>query len=184
VTRVFRYILVNDYGMAPCVDRGWISLATCKPKIRASAKVGDWVAGFVPSPAPRGLVVWAGRVSRRLEVGDYEREFRGRADAVYQLKDDGTFERLRPDYHPEPDNMRKDLSAPVLVFDPSASWYFGARPLILPDDLMFLAAGGRGHRVNGATETDVEAFGTWLQQVSPPMIGKNPRARSVSARKC
>jgi hypothetical protein len=39
--RIFRYILKNDSGMAPCIDNGLVSLATCKPKIRASAQHGD-----------------------------------------------------------------------------------------------------------------------------------------------
>jgi hypothetical protein len=62
MTRILRYILQHDTGMAPCVDNGLVSLATCKPKIRAGARSGEWVIGFRPSPAPRGLMVWAGRV--------------------------------------------------------------------------------------------------------------------------
>src|SRR5262245_14974675 len=100
MTRMLRYILQHDTGMAPCVDDGLVSLATCKPKIRASANPGDWVIGLRPSPAPRGLVVWAGRVAHSIGVGEYERQHRGRSDAVYRIKPDGGFERLRPDYHP------------------------------------------------------------------------------------
>ena len=96
MTRIFRYILQHDTGMAPCIDRGLLSLATCKPKIRAGARVGEWVIGFRPSPAPRGLVVWAGRVAQSLEVGDYERKYRGRSDAVYRAKVGGGYNRLQP----------------------------------------------------------------------------------------
>jgi hypothetical protein len=96
MTRIFRYILKNDTGMAPCIDGGLVSLAACKPKIRGSAQPGDWVVGFFPKPEPRGLVAWAGRISRRVEIGDYEAEFRGRSDAVYRAKPNGEFKRLRP----------------------------------------------------------------------------------------
>jgi hypothetical protein len=174
VTRIFRYILRNDNGMAPCIDRGLVSLATCKPKIRGSAQPGDWVVGFYPKE-PLGFVAWAGRISRRLEVGYYEAEFRGRSDAVYQAKPNGKFKRLRPDYHPEANEIRKDLSAPVLVFDPASTWYFGNSPRMLPDSLMFLAAKGRGHRVNGTADGDLASMRAWLLETDPPGIRGTPR---------
>ena len=78
MTRILRYILQHDSGMAPCIDSGLVSLATCKPKIRASAKRGEWVIGFRPSPAPRGLVVWAGLLGKGGGCG--KRENRGGAN--------------------------------------------------------------------------------------------------------
>jgi len=43
--RLFSYIVARDYGFAPNPFYGWCTLATCKPKIRAAASVGDWVIG-------------------------------------------------------------------------------------------------------------------------------------------
>jgi hypothetical protein len=174
MTRIFRYILMSDTGMAPCVAGGLVSLATCKPKIRATAIEGDWVLGFVPSPGPRGLLVWAGRVAKPLEVGDYEALYRGRPDAQYRRKRGGGYRRLDPTYHPGPDEIRKDLSAPVLTFDPAATWYFGAHPRMLPDSLLGLAAGGRGHRVNGATASDAIVLADWLASVAQPGVHGEP----------
>jgi len=176
MTRILRYILQHDTSMAPCIDRGLVSLATCKPKIRASAKPGEWVVGFRPSPAPRGIVVWAGRVAHNVAVGDYERQHRGRSDAVYRAKRGGGFKRLRPDYHPEDDEFRKDTSAPVLIFDPDATWYFGVEPHMLPGKLIHLAAGGRGHRVNGVNEGDAAELQSWLSSIAAP--GTCPPAQS------
>jgi len=187
MTRIFRYILVTDSGMAPCIDRGRVSLATCKPKIRADAQPGDWVIGFYPKPEPRGLVAWAGRVSRCVEIGDYKAEFRGRSDAIYRPKRNGEFKRLRPDYHPESDSIRKDLSAPVLVFDPAGTWYFGDRPRMLPKRLLALAAKGRGHCVNGTVDGDLEALQTWLMKNAPPGIYGSPRHAplpKIAVRRC
>jgi hypothetical protein len=175
MTRILRYILQHDTGMAPCVDDGLLSLATCKPKIRGGAKVGEWIVGFRPSPAPRGLVVWAGRVSNVVEVGDYERQHRGRSDAVYRAKPEGGFKRLFPDYHPGENELRKDTSAPVLVFDKEATWYFGREPHMMPERLMHLAAGGRGHRVSGVNEGDPVALAMWLTSIAPPGIHGVPR---------
>jgi hypothetical protein len=175
MTRIMRYILQHDTGMAPCVDNGLVSLATCKPKIRAGAKPGEWVVGFRPSPAPRGLVVWAGRVAHSTEVGDYERQYRGRSDAVYRAKAGGGFKRLRPDYRPGEDEFRKDTASPVLVFAPDATWYFGREPPMLPEHLMHVAAGGRGHRVNGVNDEDATALQAWLFGIGPPGVHGVPR---------
>jgi hypothetical protein len=44
--RVFVYVVVRDFGFAPNPFHGYCTLATCKPGIRASARVGDWVIGM------------------------------------------------------------------------------------------------------------------------------------------
>lgn len=168
MTRLFRYILRFDSGMAPCIDNGLTTLATCKPVIRRSACPGDWVAGFLPRPHARGLVAHAGRVREVLDIGSYERTHGGRSDAIYRERSDGTFECLRSDYHPEEYDRRKDKSGPVLIFEEGAAWYFGDRPQILPAKLSHLAAAGRGHRVSGASEKDIAAFEEWLRSSWPP----------------
>lgn len=181
MTRIFRYILAVDVGMAPCVEGGLITLATCKPRIRASAKAGDWVLGFAPAPLPRGLLAWAGRVADTLPIGEYERRYRRRRDAVYREQRDGTFRRLRPDYHPEPDAIRKDLAAGALIFEPAASWYFGRVLRELPAELMHLAPTGRGHRVNGSRPDDAALLEHWLRlQTSEAQ----PASRSVRSGCC
>lgn len=47
--RLFSYVVARDYGFAPNPFGGVCTLATCKPKIRQSAAVGDWVAGLASS---------------------------------------------------------------------------------------------------------------------------------------
>ena len=172
--RIYRYILTSDTGMAPGIDNGLVSLATCKPVIRRCAEPGEWVIGFLASPAPSGMVAWAGRVSRSLAVGDYEREFRGRSDAVYREKPDGSFRRLRRDYHAGPGLMEKDISGPAVLFDPASTWYFGNRPQMLPESLSHLAAHGQGHRVNGVEPGDAARLMAWLESLGPPGLHGEP----------
>ena len=43
--RLFSYILTHDTGFAPNPFHGYCTLATCKPRIRSTAQVGDWVIG-------------------------------------------------------------------------------------------------------------------------------------------
>ncbi|WP_148560954.1 hypothetical protein [Magnetospira sp. QH-2] len=175
MTKIYRYILAYDNGMAPCVDNGLITLATCKPTIRRVAMAGDWVAGFFPSPHPRGLLSYVGKVKAIIDVGNYERKYRGRSDAVYRQEPDDTFTRLQPEYHPSPNHKRKDLSGPVLIFDPAASWYFGNQPNSLPENLQHLSPHGRGHRVNGAAEGDVIELEKWLRKNWEPGVHGKPR---------
>ena len=173
--RLRRYILKDDNGMAPCVEGGVMTLATCMKDIRKSAEVGDWIAGFMPVPYDRGLLVYAGRIARVLDWGPYEDEFRGRKDAVYRVHPNSQIERLLDDYHADEKRMKKDLSAPVVVFDENAFWYFGGKPERLPHRLQHLAVRGRGPRVNGTTEGDVNYLEKWLRSTYPAGVHGEPR---------
>lgn len=148
MTRIYRYILDSDGGMAPCAQNGLISLGTCKPTIRRTAKRGDWVAGFMPGTARRGQLVWAGLVTSKLSHEEYRRRFPRRRDAVYGLDESGRYESHLRGYHCSPTQQERDSSNPVLLFADNESRYMGGRSEILPDELMHLAASGRAHRVN------------------------------------
>jgi hypothetical protein len=169
MTAIYRYKQTTDNGMAPCVDRGLVTLATCKPNVRRQARPGDWVVGFrsVAQGAPVGVVIWAGRVAESLEVGDYERQHRGRSDAVYRALPAGGFRRLRPDYHPDERQFLRDTLHPVLTFDRNTAWYFGSVPVLLPERLMHLAPGlrDRDFLVNGVSDGDAEALEEWLRSL-------------------
>ncbi len=43
--KLYSYIVARDYGFAPNPFFGWCTLATCKPRIRSCAMVGDLVIG-------------------------------------------------------------------------------------------------------------------------------------------
>jgi hypothetical protein len=43
--KLYSYIVARDYGFAPNPFYGFCTLATCKPKIRTGASVGDWIIG-------------------------------------------------------------------------------------------------------------------------------------------
>lgn len=178
MTRIYRYILVDDVGMAPCPAGDLITLGTCKPAIRRGASTGDWVLGFRPGSLERGP---GGRVTDVLEHGEYERRYRGRPDAVYREAPDGTYRRLRPDYHPTDEQMRGDISGPVLVFDPAVSRHLDGKAVPLPVGLAHLAPAGRGHRVSGVGAGDVEALALWLAGL-PVVRSANGGGDTVSSR--
>jgi len=43
--KLYSYIVARDYGFAPNPFFGVCTLATCKPRIRSVAQIGDWVIG-------------------------------------------------------------------------------------------------------------------------------------------
>ena len=186
MTRIYRYILPHDYGMAPCPANGFITLATCKPVIRRKAAPGDWVLGFRPGSLERGLLLWGGRVKEVMTHGEYERTHRGRPDAVYRERQDGTFDRLAPEYHPTETAKVRDLSGPVLIFDPTVSAYLNGRPIQLPENLFHLAAAGIGHRVNGVLDGDLEQLEAWFAEEVFPEARQaaSPIQRTFKKRSC
>jgi hypothetical protein len=70
--RLYSYIVRYDIGFAPNPFHGWCTLATCKPQIRGSASIGDWIVG-TGSKAKNleGKLVYATRVEERLTFDDY-----------------------------------------------------------------------------------------------------------------
>ncbi|MDI9348955.1 MAG: hypothetical protein QM537_03005 [Candidatus Symbiobacter sp.] len=44
--KVFYYVVARDFGFAPNPFHGYCTLATCKPRIRSVAEVGDMVIGL------------------------------------------------------------------------------------------------------------------------------------------
>ena len=44
--KLYSYVIPRDYGFAPNPYFGYCTLATCKPGIRKSAQVGDWIAAY------------------------------------------------------------------------------------------------------------------------------------------
>jgi hypothetical protein len=89
MARIFFYKLTADTGGAPCVDRGLLSLAICKPMIRASAKEGDLIFGFAANSLHRdNRLIYVARVTRTLRNGEYYKDERyaGRGDCIYKFQ--------------------------------------------------------------------------------------------------
>ncbi|MGH8255967.1 MAG: hypothetical protein ACRET0_07105 [Steroidobacteraceae bacterium] len=52
--RIYYYKVVVDCGGAPCVQRGVLSLAICKPRLRGRAVAGDIVLGLAANSINAG----------------------------------------------------------------------------------------------------------------------------------
>ena len=187
MARFYRYVLADDNGTAPCPQAGMLTLATCKPAIRRTARAGDLIAAFAPSPFPWGMLAYAARVLEVVEWPEYTAKYGypDRNDAVYAFLSDGQVRRLREGYHPTDRHLTQDLSGPVLIFDPAETWYFGEKLQALPKHLQWCSIGGkgsgtgRGHRVD---EVDLEADDSllaWLKRTYAPGFHGASRGRST-----
>lgn len=71
--KLYSYVVARDFGFAPNPFFGFCTLATCKPKIREHASVGDWVVGTGASVAYgySGRLIYAMQVSEVLDFDTY-----------------------------------------------------------------------------------------------------------------
>ncbi|MCK9245964.1 MAG: hypothetical protein M0P11_03305 [Anaerolineaceae bacterium] len=98
--RLFSYKLTHDTGFAPNPFYGVLTLATCKPGIRLTKMVGDWLAGFSSSALhhnakPYGVdidpdaLIYLARVSEVIPLNRYfeDRRFKAKIPPRIQAKD-------------------------------------------------------------------------------------------------
>jgi len=72
VPSVFIYVVDRDFGFAPNPFHGYCTLATCKPGIRKSAQIGDWVIGMGGSRLnATGQCVFAMEITAKVSFDEY-----------------------------------------------------------------------------------------------------------------
>lgn len=77
--RLYSYVVARDFGFAPNPFFGVCTLATCKPKIRKAARIGDWVVGTGSKTKGReGSIVFAMCVTETLTFDQYWKDPRFR----------------------------------------------------------------------------------------------------------
>jgi hypothetical protein len=164
--KLFTYCIVHDAGSAPNPYGGVCTLAICKPKIRAAARVGDWVAATgskaFPMPDSHYRLIYAMQVTDIKTIEEYDRycrkslklkipkrpartfdEFVG--DSIYHYANDGSVTQL-PSVH-DGSNQERDLSG-VNVLLSSRFAYFGDSAPLIPKSLHPIIKSGPGHQVD------------------------------------
>lgn len=72
MARAYLYVVDRDFGFAPNPFHGFCTLATCKPGIRHSAQIGDWVIGLGGSRLnATGRCIFVIRVEECLTFDEY-----------------------------------------------------------------------------------------------------------------
>ena len=83
MVRIYSYVVRYDSGFAPNPFYDYCTLATCKPDIRRTAKVSDWVIGSASNGngvRRGGHLVYAMRVTETMTFDDYA------ADQRFEVK--------------------------------------------------------------------------------------------------
>jgi hypothetical protein len=112
VRNIYFYKLTRDDGGAPCIRNGILSLAICKPFIRASAKLGDMIFGFAAnSLSPDNRLIYIARVTGKLCNGEYytTRCYQNRGDCIYEAMGNCFVRRTDAKFHDGPENLVHDL---------------------------------------------------------------------------
>jgi hypothetical protein len=161
--KLYSYIVANDTGFAPNPFGKYCTLATCKPAIRSTAKIGDWVVGLSPR-AKGNKLIYAMLVAETLPFAAYfhDRRFSGKipacgpasincqcGDNIYEPLPTGGYQQLQSRHSgPDPKKAKKhkdrDLGGKNVLIA-SQFYYFGSRALDLPVHLHELVV-GRGHK--------------------------------------
>lgn len=165
---VYMYVVARDFGFAPNPFHGMCTLATCKPMIRRTAQVGDWVVGMGGARLKAvGRCIYAMQVTDALTFDAYwdVPEFRCKrpvrngsrktimGDNIYH-RPAGTTAWVQEDSHhsqidgsPEPSNIKNDTQTNRVLVSRNF-YYFGDAAPAIPDGILAQLGykNGIGHR--------------------------------------
>lgn len=201
--RIFSYIVRYDVGFAPNPFYGFCTLATCKPKIRKAAQVGDWVIGTgSASRRDSGKLVFAMRVDETITFDTYWNDCRFAVKRprmqgnLKQTVGDNIYHRdtpteswqqedsrhTRADGTPNLNHVKRDTATEVVLVSKHFS-YFGSHGPAVPGHLragpgMDLVHAASGHRHKFTHERVVDAH-EWLSTLKAGYRCEPPDLRSI-----
>ncbi|MAZ10985.1 MULTISPECIES: hypothetical protein [unclassified Limnobacter] len=155
MTRIHSYVVRYDSGFAPNPFYSYCTLATCKPPIRKSAEIGDWVVGSGSSGRGvrrGGFLVYAMRVTEILTFDEYGRDPRFESkkpyrngsrkqscgDNIYFRTGEGEAWQQRDSFHSRPDGS---LNPDHVARDT------GTNRVLISNDFVYF--GGQGPKLPG-----------------------------------
>ena len=183
--KLFSYIVTHDTGFSPNPFWGFCTLADCKPAIRRTAQVGDWIVGLSPR-ANGNRFIFAMEVNEILDYAQYYRDQRfvnkrpdytkeyviyKTGDNIYKPLKYGGFQQLRSIHsngeNENPKTKVHDLGG-MNVLIGSRFHYFGASGPDLPEFLSEMKV-GRAHKNRFSSET----ISKFLEFISTYPLGIN-----------
>lgn len=154
MTNVYLYVVDRDFGFAPNPFHGLCTLATCKPRTRKGARVGDWVVGMGGGRLKAtGKCIFAMKVSQLETFDSYwssplykdKKPLRNGSrkmivgDNIY-WQEEGEWRQLNshhsfPDGSPNPHNILNDTQTNVVLVS-NYFFYFGENAVEIPDKIL------------------------------------------------
>jgi hypothetical protein len=181
--KLYSYIIRRDFGFAPNPFPPYCTLATCKPDIRRTSQVGDWVVGIgsgAKNSPFKNKLVYAMQVHEKLTFDEYwmDPRFKKKHPVMNgskrQMYGDNIYHRptrespfIQEDSHhsflngeKNTLNYDRDLSGKYALIAKDF-WYFGENAISIPRDFLPLANVVRGHKIFNE-EQFIERFSDWL----------------------
>lgn len=184
--RLHSYVVAIDDGFAPNPFYGFCTLATCKPKIRRYAEIGDWILGTGSKQKGReGTLVYAMRVTEKTTFDSYWKDPRfedkrpdlfksirkSRGDNIYHRNGDDCEWIQEDSCHsnengtPHQDHIARDTSFDnVLISDDFVYWGGGPELLIPEFNGINVCHNWIGHRSRFDPAT-VRDFIDWIKSI-------------------
>lgn len=153
-SRLYMYSVTRDLGFAPNPFFGVCTLATCKPRVRKAATVGDWVIGVVGANMKKkykGKCIFIMKVSEVLTFDQYWVDARFsqkkavRNGSKVQMLGDNVYHKdingewVQEDSHhsnldgsKNMDNLERDTGRTDNVLVSDLFIYFGSDPISIP----------------------------------------------------
>lgn len=153
---VYLYVVDRDLGFAPNPFHGVCTLATCKPRIRNSAKIGDWVFGIGGNRLKaKGRCVFAMKITSKMTFNEYweNPEFSDKkpvrngsktmllGDNIYFYETENDLWKQAHSHHSHPDgslnehNKNRDTQS-LNVLLSKHFYYFGSSAPLIPIDIL------------------------------------------------
>jgi Nucleotide modification associated domain 2 len=120
-SNIYVYKLTTDNGGAPCVFKGELSLAICKPTIRKTIDEKDWIIGFGGRSTIGERLIFIAEVEANLKNGKYykDEQYFERPDCIYhwnEKKEEYFWEKGKK-YHRYGELIEHDLGSKVNNYD-------------------------------------------------------------------
>jgi hypothetical protein len=180
--KLYTYCLRYDGGAAPNPFWGTCTLVICKPAIRRTAQLGDWVVGLGSVNSPIGDVshhlVYAMKVTSKLTMKEYDqfcknslpKKIPNQESSDYRLQNGdciydygtGKYPKMRRAVHNEC-HRKHDLGGQFALLS-KHFYYFGDQPVPLPDYLYPIIHRTQGHKSN-LNQPYVETFVNWIESL-------------------
>jgi hypothetical protein len=199
MAKIYSYVLRYDDGAAPNPFWGTCTLTICKPAIRRTAEVGDWIIG-TGSKNTRlkdgntydlsDSLVYAMKVTNKLSLAEYDsfcqqylpnklpdyrkKDWRYRmGDCIYNYSI-GPSPTMREGNHTEI-HKERDLSGKNALLS-NCFYYFGEEARPLPYHLRPLIKRSQGHRKILSPEL-VKDFEVWIEQFEQNKVYAEPQLK-------
>jgi hypothetical protein len=196
---LYSYVLRYDDGAAPNPFWEICTLTICKPAIRRTAEIGDWIigTGSKNSKINNGKtydfsdsIVYAMKVTDKKSLADYnesciehlpnkipkwfDQDWRKRmGDCIYDFSS-GIEPTIRKSVHNE-SNRDRDLGGLNALLS-THFYYFGEEPRPLPDNLRVIIKKNQGH-LKIEKQDIIETFEHWIQQFEKNTILGDPQLK-------